>query len=302
MKSKKYVIIGVIIIVLVVLILFFLYLNRAKKRLNSYDSLKNTIDTRYGKLSYIDYGSGEIILVAHGLFGGYDQAYDSVKNLSDEYRILAPSRFGYPGSDLPSESTVKDQAKAYLELINSLNIDKVFILGTSAGGSVAIRFALEYPDRVKGVILYCSNALQEKKPQESDIPKYNAVPKFFANDFMMWLATPIMKNVMNMSSDTWLSIFPISKRKEGVINDGYNANRDMDINYDDYILESIQVPVLALHAIDDKMASYEKVKNMVERFPNGSLITFETGGHMMVGKEIEVEDSLKEFISMNYVK
>lgn len=53
------------------------------------------------------------------------------------------------------ENTPAEQATAYVELLDKLGIDRVYLLATSAGGSVAIRFALDYPERTKGLILYC---------------------------------------------------------------------------------------------------------------------------------------------------
>ena len=56
------------------------------------------------------------------------------------------------------------QTAAYVELLDKLGIDKVYLLATSAGGSVAIRFALDYPQRTKGLILYCSAMPPVEKP------------------------------------------------------------------------------------------------------------------------------------------
>ena len=50
----------------------------------------------------------------------------------------------------------KEEVQAYVELLDKLGIDKVYLLATSAGGSIAIRFALDYPERTRGLILYCS--------------------------------------------------------------------------------------------------------------------------------------------------
>ena len=63
-------------------------------------SLLESVNLSYGKMSYVDTGEGEAILSVHGIFGGYDQAYDTCKDLSLDYRIIAPSRFGYLDSDI----------------------------------------------------------------------------------------------------------------------------------------------------------------------------------------------------------
>ena len=51
-----------------------------------------------------------------------------------------------------------------MELLDRLGINEVYVLSTSAGGSVAIRFALDYPERTKGLILYCSAMPLTEKP------------------------------------------------------------------------------------------------------------------------------------------
>lgn len=53
--------------------------SKAYKRLNKYD-IKTTY-SNFGKMSYVDEGTGETILISHGIFGGYDQAYVSLKAL-----------------------------------------------------------------------------------------------------------------------------------------------------------------------------------------------------------------------------
>ena len=95
----------------------------------------------------MDEGKGEVILSIHGIFGGYDQAYETCRVFADKYRIIAPSRFGYLSSAIKGKGTPKEQAEAYLELLDAKGIDKVFLLATSAGGSVAFRFALDYPEK-----------------------------------------------------------------------------------------------------------------------------------------------------------
>ena len=85
-------------------------IKKGRKHLESYGS--KTLDSSYGKITYVDKGKGEAILSIHGIFGGYDQAYDTAKDFVSKYRIIAPSRFGYPGSDIKGEGRPKDQVEA----------------------------------------------------------------------------------------------------------------------------------------------------------------------------------------------
>lgn len=295
-KSMIFKIVLLLIVVFIVLIAvkYFLCINNANKRLNSFEKMTSTIDTSFGKMTYIDKGSGEAILVCHGICGGYDQGYDALKDRVNDYRIIAPSRFGYTGTDMPKVATVKDQAKAYKELLDKLDIDKVYVLATSAGGTPAIRFALDYPERTKGLILYCSSMPDNIKPDSYE--EYTGPPKQVCNNFMMWIISPLFEPLMGMESSTINEILPINKKVAGILFDSEIVNADMDRNYDDYDVENLQMPTIVFNAKDDKLALYSRTKAAVERFPNCTFISFESGGHLMKGNQDRINIELDKFI------
>ena len=293
---KVYILGGVLLVAGMYLLVQGIRCNRATKeklkQLSEYDA--KTISLSYGDMSYVDKGNGEVILSVHGIFGGYDQAFDTCKDFASGYRILAPSRFGYLGSDMLGSGTPAEQAIAYAELLDRLGIDKVYLLATSAGGSIAIRFALDYPERTKGLILYCSAMPPAAKP--ANYAEYAGPPAFLCNDYAMFLMNPLFEPVMGMDASTIYSMLPVGERKAGVILDASITNPDMARNYDSYIIEDLQVPTLILHAKDDKLASYADVEKAWDRFPNSTLVSFETGGHLMVGHEEEVKDAVMAFV------
>ena len=293
---KVYILVGVLLVGGMYLLVQGIRCNRATKeklkQLSEYDA--KTISLSYGDMSYVDKGNGEVILSVHGIFGGYDQAFDTCKDFASGYRILAPSRFGYLGSDMLGSGTPAEQAIAYAELLDRLGIDKVYLLATSAGGSIAIRFALDYPERTKGLILYCSAMPPAAKP--ANYAEYAGPPAFLCNDYAMFLMNPLFEPVMGMDASTIYSMLPVGERKAGVILDASITNPDMARNYDSYIIEDLQVPTLILHAKDDKLASYADVEKAWDRFPNSTLVSFETGGHLMVGHEEEVKDAVMAFV------
>ncbi|MGN0394235.1 MAG: alpha/beta fold hydrolase [Coprococcus sp.] len=293
---RVYIFVGVFLVIGMYLIVQGIRCNIAKKekkkQLTDYDA--KTIHLSYGDMSYVDEGSGEVILSVHGIFGGYDQAYDTCKDFTSGYRILAPSRFGYLDSDVLGSGTPTEQATAYVELLDRLGIDKVYLLATSAGGSIAIRFALDYPERTKGLILYCSAMPLATKPVK--YAEYSGPPPFLCNDYAMFLLSPLFEPIMGMDSSTIYGMLPVGERKEGVILDASITNSDMARNYDSYIIENLQVSTLILHAKDDKLASYEDVEKALNRFPNCTLVSFETGGHLMEGHEKEVKNAVMEYV------
>lgn len=275
-----------------------LAVQEGKNRLEEYGA--ENIELSYGNMSYVDKGKGNVILSVHGIFGGYDQAYDTCAAFASDYRILAPSRFGYLGSDILGEGTPAEQAAAYVELLDKLDIDRVYVLSTSAGGSVAIRFALDYPERTKGLILYCSAMPLIEKPVK--YAEYAGPPAFLCNDYSMFLMSPLFDPIMGMDPSTIYSMVPISERRKGVVLDAAVTNPDMARNYDTYQVENLQVPILILHSRDDRLASYEATVNALRRFPDCTFISFEEGGHLMVGHEDEVHEAVVEFINMHNIQ
>lgn len=264
---------------------------KSKERLSAYGA--ETVNLEYGNISFVDRGKGESILSIHGIFGGYDQAYDTCKDFSSDYRIIAPSRFGYLGSDILGNGTPAEQATAYVSLLDKLGIEKVYLLATSAGGSVAIRFALDYPERTKGLILYCSAMPLTEKPDK--YLKYAGPPPFLCNSFTMFLLSPLFKLIMGMEPSTIYDMLPVGDRKDGVVLDASVTNLDMAKNYDDYHIEELQVPTLVFHAKDDKLANYADTEKAVKRFANCTFISFENGGHLMEGHEKEIKKAVSNF-------
>lgn len=101
-------------------------IQEGKIRLEKYGA--ENIELCYGNMSYVDIGDGGVILSVHGIFGGYDQAYDTCKDFASDYRILAPSGFGYLGSDIKGTGTPAEQAEAYVDLLDRLGINQVSVL------------------------------------------------------------------------------------------------------------------------------------------------------------------------------
>ncbi len=292
---KKILIAGVVILAMYFIIQgirCYHDLGKAKEKLSSYNKIEQELS--YGKITYIDKGQGEVILSVHGIFGGYDQAYENIKSRVEKNRIIAPSRFGYLGSSIKEEGTPKQQAIAFNELLDTLKIDKVFILGASAGGTPAIRFALDYPERVKGLILFCSAMPVNEKPNK--YLEYQAPPKPLLSNYAMYLISPLMPIAMGMPVSTVKDIMPIAERKEGVVLDGEITNPDMERNFEKYPIEELKVPTLIVHSEDDNVASFKKVEAAKHRFPNLTLVTFPDGGHMMKGHSEEIDQALDDFI------
>ena len=269
----------------------------------------------HGDVAYIDCGpkpSGggagpdrgghcETILSVHGLYGGYDQALDNVGSLSERCRILAPSRFGYPGSTVLGKASPADQAAVFHEMLNRLGIERVFVLGASAGGTPAIRFALDHPERVTGLILLSSAAPWPSRPATP--PGRMGPPSLMNHDWIMWLLSPFFGPALGMDPKTIHGMLPLRERKTGADIDASITNRDMAVHFEDYPIEELEPPVLLLHALDDRMVTFAPpaghVQSSMHRYPDLTTAIFRTGGHLIVGHGRQVEDTILRFIGQH---
>jgi len=286
---------------------------------NAYSRFKRfkpkQVATKYGEISFLDVGDKNPILIFHGICGGYDQGFINLEVVLNEeinnLRVISPSRFGYHGSSIPKYATPKKQAEAFNDLLEQLKIEKTFVFAVSAGGGPAIRFVLDYPQKVRGLILLSSGAPTEETPEKIKSP-----PFFLFHDFPMWLSLKMFKPVfMSMFGidkaeyknapaeekevfDSLLeTMLPISNRFKGIINDLKITNLDMMENFTQYEIEKINVPVLIIHAKDDPMASYENMVMMKNHLKNVKMITFEKGGHLIFGSGKEVRNAIINFTS-----
>lgn len=109
------------------------------------------LDVSGSKIYYETRGSGPAIVLLHdGLLSSV--TWDEVcEPLSARHQVIRYDRRGYGRSDLPtsSYSSTEDLRK----LLTHLKVQHAVIVGNSAGGALAIDFAIEYPEMVDGLFL-----------------------------------------------------------------------------------------------------------------------------------------------------
>ncbi len=105
-------------------------------------------------LSFTEHGSGPPLLLVHGLGMSGDMFGPVVEPLSQHHRLIIPDLRGCGGSrDLPPPYSVRQQAADLAVLLGHLGIASADALGYSQGGPVAQELALDYPAKVRRLIL-----------------------------------------------------------------------------------------------------------------------------------------------------
>lgn len=111
-----------------------------------------------GAIEYRTSGQGNPVLVLNGGHTHCDSPLGHERFfLSEGYRLIVPSRPGYGRTPSSTGKTAEAFADALVLLLDQLQVDRVVVVGISAGGRTTLQFAGRHPDRVSKIIL--QNAL-----------------------------------------------------------------------------------------------------------------------------------------------
>lgn len=109
--------------------------------------------------------NGESLILFHGKnFNGlyWKEVISFFTNAG--YRVIVPDQVGWGKSAKPNiKYTFEMLAKNNRLLLDSLQVEKVNVIGHSMGGMLAVRFALLYPDKVTKLILENPLGLEDYK-------------------------------------------------------------------------------------------------------------------------------------------
>lgn len=109
-------------------------------------------------LYYQEKGKGKPFILLHG--NGEDGTYfkHQIDYFSDRYRMIAIDTRGHGKSPRGTAPfTIEQFAEDLNELMIELKIAKAIILGFSDGANIAMKFALQYPQKIEALILNGGN-------------------------------------------------------------------------------------------------------------------------------------------------
>ena len=270
-------------------------------------------NTAAGPIEYADNGAGTPLLSIHGAGGGYDQGLANVADLvGDDFRVIAPSRFGYLGTPILSDTSSASQADAHAALLTELMVDITIVVGISAGAPSAVQLAIRHPERVSALILIVPGTYAPTSPVAVEGSRASALVLWLVNtgaDFAWWTIEKIAPSILirfvgvppelfasspraeqNRVMQIVRSIKPLSRRFPGIDND---SNPDLSRPP----FEHITAPTLVISARDDLFNTLPAAEFAAASIPNAMLVVYETGGHLLVGRQQEVRAVVTDFIA-----
>jgi pimeloyl-ACP methyl ester carboxylesterase len=272
--------------------------------------------TPCGPIEYAISGDGPPVLFVHGSGGGYDQGLAFSRTLvRDGFRVIAMSRFGYLGTPLPRDASAAAQADAHACLLDALGIQRVAVIGGSAGAPSSIQFAVRYPDRIAALVLIVPAAYVPRPGGAPPLQAPAGIEFLFdtalRSDFLFWAATRLARRTMIRTilatppaiveeasaeeqarvTEILEHILPVSPRRLGLINDAAVTS-----TLERYALEAITAPALIIGVRDDLFGTFDAALYTAEQIPGARFVGYPTGGHLWVGHQQELMSEIEAFL------
>lgn len=134
----------------------FLFFARTKGRIDRrFSGRFSTIDSSGVPLCFSDDGKGPVVVLLHGIARDGSDWNSTIKRLKDRFRLITLDARGQGGSGKPEDpaSYGKEMVKDVRAVLRHLKIEQACLIGVSAGAEIALRFTVEHPGLVNGLIV-----------------------------------------------------------------------------------------------------------------------------------------------------
>lgn len=137
------------------------------------------IETRAGRVEYVERGSGPALLLLHAtLHDRHD--YDPIlATLSESFRTLTVDWPGHGGSEKAEEPSAHLFADVLEDIVDGLDLGDVRVIGNSVGGFAAARLAIRRPEQVSGLVLVNSGGFNDMNAVARGVCRTMGTPAVF---------------------------------------------------------------------------------------------------------------------------
>ena len=273
----------------------------------------HALDRNGHKLSYLDEGTGDPVVMVHGNPTWSFYFRNLVLALRDNYRCVVPDHIGCGLSDKPPldryDYSLKSRVDDLEALLDSLNIrENITLVVQDWGGMIGMAFAARHPERIKRIV--ASNTGAFRLPPTKKLPrslwlgrntrlgawlilKRNA----FCRAAAKWCVTrtklpPDVKAMYLAPYDTPEHRVAVLKFVQTIplkpTDAGYDIVRDTELSLSKFA----GVPTLLLWGLKDFVFDEHFLAEWKRHFPHAETHEFPDCGHYLL------EDARDEFVSL----
>ncbi len=246
------------------------------------------------ELSYVDSGSGPVVLFIHGILGSQRQWAHLVDKLDDDHRVIMPDLFGHGESAKPfGDYSLSAHAAAMRDLLDHLGIERVTLVGHSLGGGIAMQFFYLFPERVDRLVLVSSGGLG----REVSLLLRSATLPGAAQVLSVLASAPVVSRVdalgRGASKVGWRPGADIGEIWRGFSSLGDRGSRraflattravidirGQTINAHDHVEGAAPIPTLIVWGSKDRMIPAAHALSVQDELPDCRVELFEGAGH-----------------------
>jgi pimeloyl-ACP methyl ester carboxylesterase len=128
------------------------------------------------QLFYRQLGSGEPIIIVHGLYGSSDNWLNIAKKLSEKHSIYAIDLRNHGQSPHSKNFSISVMAEDLYQFVKEHNLKKINLIGHSLGGKISLEFAAKHTEYIKNLIIvdiaprkYTDDEFEERKKHKEII-------------------------------------------------------------------------------------------------------------------------------------
>ena len=232
-------------------------------------------------VSYTRSGSGPAVVLLHGFLENLCIWKNLTASLEKSFTVVCIDLPGFGKSDIMAQNhTMPLMADTVNHVLEKENIEHCVMVGHSMGGYVALAFAEKYPAKLKGLVLFHSQAAADdaeaKKNRDRTIEVVKSDHRSFISAFIPLLFAE--ENVDRFQN----GIEQLKTLSELTPVDGICAALAGMRDRDDYLslLKTIGVPVFFVVGKQDSRIPLEKILPQLEIPKNCEALIIDGVGHM----------------------
>jgi 3-oxoadipate enol-lactonase len=234
------------------------------------------------KIYWDDQGNGEPVLLIMGLGWASNMWHRTRPVLISRYRTIAFDNRGAGRSDVPSGpypmATMASDAAAVLD---AAGIRSAHLLGASMGGMIAQEFALQFPSRVRSLILACTapggpHAVQAEPEAIQLLFRQEANPRERAEAAVPFIYDPSTRREQIDQDLAMLSEWYPNPQ-------GYMAQLQGILAWEALSrLPKISAPTLVIHGVNDRLIPVANADLIASRIPGAQLVKIPNASHIFM--------------------
>lgn len=245
-------------------------------------------------LSYVDSGSGPVVLFIHGILGSQQQWSRLFGVMDDDHRVVVPDLFGHGESAKPlGDYSLSSHAAAMRDLLDHLGVERVTLVGHSLGGGIAMQFFYLFPERVERLVLVSSGGLG----REVNLILRSATLPGAAQVLSVVASAPVLSGVEALGRGAarlgWRPGADIDAIWRGFSSLGDRESRvaflattravidigGQSISAHDHLGDALPIPAMVVWGTKDRMIPVEHAHSVERELPDCRVELFEGAGH-----------------------